>query len=254
MPNPLIVKLEHGARLTDGDRRALEDASRNRRRVAAREDLIVEGEAPDDVHLIIEGLACRYKMTSGGGRQIMAYLVPGDFCDLHVAILGEMDHAIATLSDSVVVHIPRATIEDLVSQLRINRALWWATLVDEAILREWLVNMGQRSADQRLAHLFCELLVRLRTVGLAEEDGYDWPVTQEELADTIGVSTVHVNRILQTLREQGLIELSHRRVRIPDADRLMAFADFTPNSLHLDSRRRAPAGAGGLSLQAESLH
>lgn len=185
----------------------------------------------------MEGFACRYKLLPDGRRQIMAFLVPGDFCDLHVAILGEMDHSIGTSWGCTVVDIPRSTVDDLTANHpRITRALWWATLVDEATLREWLVNMGQRDADRQTAHLFCELLVRLQAVGRASADGFEFPITQEDLADTLGVTSVHVNRVLQEMRGKGLIEWKSKRLRIPDVERLKAFAGFDPKYLHLGRR------------------
>jgi CRP-like cAMP-binding protein len=118
-------------------------------------------------------------------------------CDLHVSILGEMDHAISTLHRCKIVLIPRNIIADITENHgRINRALWWATLVDAATLREWLINMGRRPADKQLAHLLCELLLRLQAVGLASENSYEFPVTQAELADTLEITTVHVNRMI----------------------------------------------------------
>ncbi|MDF3063966.1 MAG: cyclic nucleotide-binding protein [Microvirga sp.] len=239
MASPLVRKLEHGAALSQDDRARLEEAARDVRGVGPRHDLIGEGDRPEEVHLILEGFACRYKMLPGGERQIMAFLVPGDFCDLHVAILGEMDHGIATISPCKVAYIPQRTIDELTSKHpAIARALWWATLVDEGTLREWIVNMGRRSADEQMAHLLCELLLRLESVGLAHENGFDFPVTQEELADTLGLSNVHVNRVLQQLRETGMITLTGRRLTIHDVDRLQEFAGFNPNYLHLVKRAR----------------
>jgi CRP-like cAMP-binding protein len=138
-----------------------------------------------------------------------------------------------------VAYIPRRTIEEITKgHPRINRALWWATLVDESTLREWLVNMGRREAAAQMAHLFCELLLRLQTVGLATENDFDLPVTQDELADTLGLSAVHVNRVLQQLRQDGLISLEGKRLTIHDVERLKAFAGFDPSYLHLDRRLR----------------
>jgi CRP-like cAMP-binding protein len=235
--NLLARKLENFAALSDDDRRLLDDVTRTVREVEARRDLIEEGDRPDDVHLIVEGFACRYKITADGKRQIMAYLVPGDFCDLHVFILKEMDHAIGTLSPCRVVEIPRERIDAMTERPALARALWWATLVDEAILREWLVNIGTRDAAQAMAHLFCELLLRLRAVGLADGGGYELPITQAELGDTLGLSTVHVNRSLQALRHEGLITLEGRHLRILDPERLFAFSGFHPNYLHLQGGR-----------------
>jgi CRP-like cAMP-binding protein len=238
MSNPLIMKLEYGARLTDEDRAVLQDLTSKTRRVARNLDIIFEGERPENVHLVVEGFACRYKTLADGRRQIMAFLVPGDFCDLHVAILDEMDHSIGTGWGCTIVDLPRSAIEDLTAHHpRITRALWWATLVDEGTLRAWLVNMGQRDADRQMAHLVCELLVRLRIVGLVSNGSFAFPITQEDLADTLGVTSVHVNRVLQDLRSQDLLEWKSKRLYIPDVERLMAFAEFDPKYLHLKRRK-----------------
>lgn len=235
--NPFIAKLERGAELTDTDRAVLANITHVTRHVGTRQDLIREGERPDDVHLVLDGFACRYKMLADGSRQNVAYLVPGDLCDLHVAILDRMDHAIATLSPCTIVAIPRGTILELTEHHpRIARALWWCTLVDEGTLREWLVNLGQREASQRMAHLFCELLLRLQAVGLADANSYGLPLTQDEIGDTLGITPVHANRTLQDLRKAELLAFRSKRVTIPDPARLMAYCDFDPSYLHLTNR------------------
>lgn len=232
--NPLIRKLSAAEALTEHDHTVLTDLCRRSRYVEAGRDIIRTGDPPSDVHLVLDGFAYRYKILPEGSRQIVAVLLPGDFCDLHVAILGEMDHAIATLTRCTVVDIPAATIRDLTeNRPRITRALWWATLVDEAILREWLSSMGQREAPERMAHLFCELLLRLGLVGFADGNGYDLPLTQIELADVLGMTSVHVNRTLRDLRGNGLAVLKSRRLTIPDVARLKAFCSFDPAYLHL---------------------
>ncbi len=237
MVNPLISKLERGADLTTEDRARLEAVIRHPRRVERRKDLIHEGESPNFVQLVLDGFACRYKVLPNGRRQIMAFLIPGDFCDFHVAILGTMDHSIATLTPCTMVEISRDTIADLTANHpQITRALWWSTLVDEAILREWLVNMGQRPADQQVAHVLCELLVRLQSVGRATDTSYELPLTQQELGDAMGLSVVHTNRSLQTLREEGLIVLTEGTLTIRDVARLNEYAGFDPNYLHLTQR------------------
>jgi CRP-like cAMP-binding protein len=237
MPNPLIAKLERGAKLNEEDRQILDRLTSRTRQVGPREDIICEGDAPEDVHLIMEGFACRYEILPDGKRHIMAYLVPGDICDFHVAILGEMDHNIGTLTPCTLVEIPSNAIHDIATRHpNLNRAFWWGTLVDEGILREWLVSLGRRSAAQRVAHLFCELLIRLQTVGLADRNSFDMPLTQEELADTLGLSNVHVNRMMQELRERQLIATNGKRLTINDVERLQEFAEFNPSYLHLDPR------------------
>jgi CRP-like cAMP-binding protein len=237
MPNPLIAKLEHGAKLNDVDRQILETLTANTQRVGPHQDIIREGDEPDDVHLILDGFACRYQILPDGKRHIMAYLVPGDICDFHVAILGEMDHSISTITPCTLVEIPHETIHNITTNHpTLNRAFWWGTLVDEGILREWLVSLGRRSADQRLAHLFCELLIRLQTVGLADHNSFAMPLTQEELADTLGLSTVHVNRMMMELREKELITTNGKRLTINNVERLQDFAQFNPIYLHLGPR------------------
>ncbi|WP_374468348.1 Crp/Fnr family transcriptional regulator [Phenylobacterium sp.] len=238
MPTPMVRKLRHGAELSEADEQALFQACATVKEVPARANLIQEGDRPHEVHVVLEGFACRFKMLPDGGRQIMAWLVPGDFCDLHVAILGEMDHNIGTLTPSRIGAIPRDQVERLSSTSpQLSRALWWATLVDEAILREWLVAMGRRPAERQIAHLFCELLARLEAVGASDGRSVELPVTQTDLADTVGLSSVHVNRVLQQLRAEELIEWREKTLTILDRPRLEALAEFNPNYLHYIRRR-----------------
>ena len=233
MSNPLILKLERGASLSASERLALQELVSPSRLVEGGRDLITQGQRPSSVRLVMEGFACRYKMLPDGRRQIMALLLPGDFCDLNVAMLQEMDHSIGTLTPCRIVEIPADAIGNLIAKHDgVRLACAWATLVDEAILREWLVSMGQRSADRQMTHLFCELLVRLQTVGLATDTAFAFPLTQEELGSVLGLSGVHVNRTLQGLREQGLIVLKSGRLVIPDVAKLQSFAGFNPIYLH----------------------
>jgi CRP-like cAMP-binding protein len=240
MPTPFVLKLEYGAALSDQDRLVLEQAVWDVRQFKPRHDLILENDSPENVHVILEGFACRYKLLPDGTRQIMAYLVPGDCCDLHVPILSKIDHTIGTLTACKVAFLPHTVIEDLTARSRnITRALWWSTLVDQGILREWLVNMSRRPADKRLAHLLCELLVRLQAVGLATDNSFVLPLTQRQLADTLAMTGVHLNRIVRQLRLDGLITLKGHTVTIPDVERLTSFAEFNPNYLHLSQRHDA---------------
>ena len=238
---PFLQKLRHGCGLGGEDEAMLmRTLGQAVRRVAAHQDLLRIGEKADSLKLVLEGFACRYKILPDGRRQIMAYLLPGDICDLHVTILGAMDHNIGTLTNCMVLDVDNAQIEQLMrANHSIARAFWWGTLVDEATLREWLVNIGQRTAIERLAHLFCELLVRLRVVGLTNGDGYDMPLTQQELGDTLGLSTVHVNRVLQELRASGVIELRNKHLTIHDLPALATLGQFNPLYLHV--RNQAPS-------------
>jgi len=161
-PNPLIRKLEGFTTLSDADRALLGRISADPRAVGPHTDLVREGDKPDGVFLVLDGMACRHKHRANGQRQIMAYLLPGDLCDLDVALLDRMDHTITTLSACKVVRIAPETVAGILNQHpQIARGLRMSTLVDEATLREWLMNVGCRSALERVAHLFCELLVRL---------------------------------------------------------------------------------------------
>ena len=164
--SPLVAKLETRARLAEEDRDALNALYRDARDVGARRNIIREGDRPDHVHLMVEGWAARYKLLPDGARQITAFLIPGDFCDLHVTILGEMDHGITTLTRSRVAFIPRATMDALTDRASLAKAFWWATLVDEAVLRSWIVNIGRRDAFEAIGHLICELYVRMKNIGL----------------------------------------------------------------------------------------
>jgi CRP-like cAMP-binding protein len=236
LPHVLVRKLEGFAELSETDRQAIESLCGKTRTVRAGEDLIRGGERPDKVFLLLEGWGFRYKLMPDGQRQILAYLIPGDLCDIHIFVLKRMDHGIALLSPGAVTTIsPGKLIEVMDRHPRVQRALWWSSLVDEAILREWLVNLGQRDAHDSLAHLLCEMWFRMRAVGLAEAGKpFSLPLTQAQLGDTLGLTPVAVNRALQRLRGEGLISLQDKQLTIHDPERLAAISGFEPNYLHLD--------------------
>ena len=231
-----VAKLELRALLDPEDRNALRIVCSHVRQVPANRDIVSEGAKPEHVHLVLAGWAARYKILSDGHRQITAFLIPGDFCDAHVAILSRMDHGIMALTDSTIAYVPHAEFEALpLRSAKLARALWWSTLVDEAVLRAWIVNIGRRDAYGAVAHLFCELHARIRNVGLVEDGRFDLPLTQEVIADALGLTPVHVNRILQRLRSEGLIELKGGVLDIPDAAALGRAAGF--DSAYLHARR-----------------
>lgn len=241
--NPLILKLEMFASLPEADRRLLDKMILGARAVGPHIDLASEGDAPNEASLVLEGFACRYKLLKNGRRQIMAYLIPGDFCDLQVFILKTRDHSIGTLSHCRVVSISQQQIFELMQRPAIALAFLMCALVDEATLREWLLNIGARDAAERVAHLLCELLLRLQSVGLANGSRYELPITQSELADTMGLSVVHISRVLRRLRANGLITLNGKKLVILDVAKLKEFSGFNPNYLHLAERRDATAQA-----------
>ena len=188
MPNPLVSKLEQFVIMSANDRQVLDAATREiRRQIAPRQDIISEGDEPTHVNLILSGWGCRYKMLEDGRRQIISFFLPGDLCDLKVFILKHMDHSIAALSPVLLSEISRETILKLTEKhSRISRALWWSSLVSEATEREWIVSLGRRTATERLGHLFCELFLRLRGVGLTEGPSFELPVTQSSSARSPG--------------------------------------------------------------------
>ncbi|MGZ8312309.1 MAG: Crp/Fnr family transcriptional regulator [Allosphingosinicella sp.] len=241
--NPLIQKLKGVVDLPPEDLAAIDAMCLERvRRVPARRDIIRDGDEPEDVYLIVEGWAARYKVLPDGSRQILAFLIPGDFCDLHVAVLQRMDHGIIALTPCVVAYLDSDKLDRLTSERPVlTKGLWWMTLVDEAVLRQWVVNVGRRDAVEGLAHILCELHVRLRAVGLVEDGSFDLPITQEELADALGMTPVHINRILQRLRADGLIELKSRVLTILDVQRLREVGGFADDYLHIRKRSREPA-------------
>lgn len=232
----LIRKLERFAKLSKAEKQALHDASVSTLRLPAHADLIQEGDPADGVHLMLEGFACRYKLLPDGRRQIVAYCVPGDFCDLRVFVPQRMDHSVGTMSPVHLARLSREKVSELTDRYpRVTRALWWTTLVDEAIAREWVVNVGQRTAFERAAHLMCEVFLRLRAVGLARGSTCELPLTQTEIADTLALSTVHVNRTLMELRRAGLITLRDKQLTIHDLQALQKEAGFNSDYLHLEA-------------------
>src|ERR1700721_2814028 len=235
MNNPLLRKLSNFAALSEEESTAVVDSCRDVRDVGAREDVISQGDRTGGVKLLLDGFACRYKTLEDGRRQIVAYFVPGDLCDLRVFILKRMDHSIGAISPSRVATIaPDNMLKLMHTYPALTRALWWSTLVEEAITREWLVNVGLRNAIERMAHLFCELLYRFRAVGLNQGLSCTLPLTQVELGETLGLSSVHVNRTLQQLRRQKLITLNGGTLPIQNLPALEELSFFNPDYLHLD--------------------
>ncbi len=208
-------------------------------RVKARDDLIREGDRPDVVRLMVGGWACRFKDLPDGRRQIIGFFIPGDFCDLNIYILQQMDHSIGALTDvSYLALQPDALALLMERRPRVARALLWHELVSSAIQREWLLNLGQRTSFERLAHLFVEMFTRLRVVGMTQGNTCRFPITQSDLADATGITAVHLNRTLQDMRRDGLLELRAKRLTIHDMDRLRRVAMFNDNYLHLDHEGR----------------
>src|SRR5215217_2519423 len=205
--HPLVRKLEsQGLRLTDEEVAAVRGMPMQVESIRADQDIVREGDRPTRSCLILEGCVAMYKVTPTGKRQIVAFHMAGDIPDLQSTQLEVLDTSLGTLTPAKVAFIRHEAINELCEQhFRIARALWRQTLIDAAIFREWVVNVGRREALNALAHLMCEFVIRMRAMGLTDGEECDLPMTQAELGDALGISTVHVNRTLQELRAAGLI-------------------------------------------------
>jgi CRP-like cAMP-binding protein len=234
MQNPLVLKLDRACGL-DAALHSLLDFGPSRL-VGAHVDIVGDGSEVSHTGLLVRGLACRYKILGGGRRAILGFLVPGDFTNLPFPDRQRLDFGVTALTGCEVVDVSCAHLRELASASpRLGAALWALIQMDQAILLRWLTQVGQCPADKRLAHLLCELRERLALVGLADDHSFRLPLTQEELGDALGLSTVHVNRVLQHLRELSMIRTADRTVSIPELGRFETFAEFDPAYLHLRS-------------------
>jgi CRP-like cAMP-binding protein len=231
---PLATKLSHFVPLSDEDVRVLDGMCLNEERFKADTDIVREGDVPRSAFVLTHGMAFGYRLMPDGKRQIFTFMIPGDVFGLHACLLRAIDHSIATLVPTRIATISCATVLDLFQHHpRIGAALWWSACQLIAMLRERIVALGRRSARGRVAYLFCELVWRQQAVGLAEDHAIRLPLTQAELADALGLTPVHVNRILQGFRRDNLITLAHYRLTLLDFERLQQIAAFNQDYLHL---------------------
>jgi CRP-like cAMP-binding protein len=251
MDSPLIRKLEQFTRFSDEDRTLLNRISFERQKeYGAREDIIREGEHSPDIHLVLTGLACRYKHLEDGSRQIMAFLVPGDPCDSEIFILKEMDHSIGTLAPSTISSVSGEIMKDLLlNRPTIALAFWWNTLQDEGVLRERIIDEGRRDAYSRIAFLVYEIFLRMRAFGIIDNEKFEFPVTQADLADATGLTPVHVSRMLGRLRQQHLISTEGKKWTVCDPAGLRKAARFEGSYLHLDRAKDEPDSEAGKRLK-----
>lgn len=233
--NPLTRKLSLYAQLSDSDRQRLDALLSREEHFSADVDIISEGMLPRSVFVVKEGMAIRYRNLPDGGRQIMTFLIPGDLCDAHVFLLRAMDHSLGTITPVRIAPVSREDILDLfVQRPRISAALWWSSLQEESMLRERIVSLGRRDARGRVAYLLCELLWRHAAVGLTNGDVFRLPLTQTELGDTLGLTPVHVNRILKEFREKQLITINQKMLHLLDIAGLQNIAGVNSDYLHLN--------------------
>jgi CRP-like cAMP-binding protein len=233
-PSPVLyTRLWASGLLSREEQQALENAVSPVKLVGPHTDLAREGEGADLLSIIVDGWACRYTTTKEGSRQLSALLLPGDVGNLDTLMFDRLDYGVRTITEAKLVTLPRKHASALAAQhAGIARGFMWLGLVENAILSRWGMSLGRRSAGERLAHLLCELSVR---VG-AENDGesrFSFPLTQEQLADALGLTAVHVNRTIRQLRNDGLIELENRTLTIPNVAKLRQASGFDPRYLHI---------------------
>jgi CRP-like cAMP-binding protein len=238
--NRYIEKLRRFASLDESDIAELTRATAKARSVGARQDLIREGDRPGPVFVILEGWAFRYKILPSGTRQVLAYLMPGDSCDLHIGLLAEMDHSIQTVTKSRVATIDRATMDGILDRSRgVAKAMYIGQMVDEGTMRAWITSMGRRASVERVAHLMSELYLRARNIGLTDETHLELPLSQTLLADSLGMTAVHLNRVLKKLRVAEAMTLQRGSLTITDPLKLAQIAGFDENYLHRRLRQAA---------------
>lgn len=242
MPNKFVRKLASFTPLGDEAVAALQRATLRPRQVPPRTDLIREGDRPGPVFVMLEGWAYRYKILPNGTRQVMAFLMPGDACDLHISMLSEMDHSIQTATAASVATISEGEMARIMDDhADIARAMYSAQLTDEGTLRAWIVSMGRRSSLERVAHLTCELYVRACSTDVTDGSEFVIPLSQNVLADALGMTTVHINRVMQELKLAHALNLKRGSVVIVDPGKLAQIAGFDENYLHRRTRRNLPS-------------
>ena len=230
-----LKKLRKRLAISAEEEKAIRGVVAETRDVPEDQILIRSGELLNSSVMLLNGWLARSKDLAGGERQVTELHVAGDFADLHGFTLKCLDHDVLTLSNCTIGIVPHVRLRELTERFpRLGRVYWFATNVDASIHREWALSLGQRSALARMAHLFCELYERLDVVGRTDRDGYEFPLTQRELSECLGLTVVHANRTIQELRRRGLVELNNRQLTILDRKRLEAVAEFDPSYLYLD--------------------
>ncbi|MBN8807170.1 MAG: Crp/Fnr family transcriptional regulator [Sphingomonas sp.] len=207
-----------------------------RRRIVARRDEVVAQST-----FLVSGFMCRYMDSLDGQRQLVSIQTSGDFVDLHGYPLQRLDHDVATLSECVVAYAPHDKLTELIEAFpHLGRLLWFSTMVDAAMHREWIFRLGRLDAVGRVAHMLSETYCRLHSVGLVKNHSFDWPLTQQDLGEACGLTGVHVNRTLRVLREAGMAEVSDHVVTVLDYDRLASAGEFDSDYLYLNDHTRTP--------------
>lgn len=237
MSNAFVRRLETVERLTKVERQAVLEATKNVQKVGARRSILGEGEPSGGAHIILSGLACRYRILEDGSRQITDFLVPGDLCECAHLVGAESGYSLAALAPCTFTHIDQQSLSVMIDRHpRIARALWALSLINEGVLREWVANVGRRPAVRRVAYLMSELCFRLQAAEAPRAASCALPLTQIDLADATALSPVHINRVLGRLREKRLVSLQRRSIIVKDTDGLMSFAEYGGSYLHHRTR------------------
>jgi CRP-like cAMP-binding protein len=232
---PMVDKLQLWLPLDAEDRAAILALPHQTRTMGANEFIAREGDRPTHSCLLLSGYAFRHKVAGNGGRQIFSLHMKGDVVDLHNSILRRADHNVQALTAIEVAMIPVQAIRTLAAtRPQVGQAMWYETLVDAAIFREWTLNVGRRDARERTAHLLCEFALRLDVAGLGSRTDFELPMSQEQLADALALTSVHINRTLKALATEGLIVRTKRSVQVLDFQQLARVGDFNGSYLHLD--------------------
>jgi CRP-like cAMP-binding protein len=245
--DPMVRKLHHWRALPQEDQDALLALPYRTITLRPHEHLVREGDRPPNSCLILSGFAIRHKVAGNGGRQIFSIHMRGDLADLQNSLLGVADHNLQALTALQVALIPAEAVQRIAFERpEVGRAMWYETLVDGSIFREWTLNVGRRDGLTRTAHLLCEYALRLEKAGLGQQMDYELPMTQEQLGDALALTPVHVNRMLMSLADKGLIERRQRAIKITDWHALVKVGDFDPTYLHLDGDNKQPAWSPGV--------
>jgi CRP-like cAMP-binding protein len=227
--------------LSDDEKQAIEGLLTAPVTLPRRKVVTNRGDMVTRSTFLISGFMCRYMDGADGHRQLVSIQTPGDFVDLHGYPLQRLDHDIATLSECTVAYAPHDKLTEVIERLpHLGRVLWFSTLLDAAMHREWIFRLGRLDAVGRVAHMLCETYVRLDMVGLVQDGTFAWPLTQQDLGEACGLTSVHVNRTLRVLREAGMVEVSDRMVTMTDFERLASTGEFMPDYLYLDNHIRTP--------------
>ena len=231
--SPLVRRWSKHADLSEEDREAILSLPFTRRSFGKDAYIVREGQEPTDCSLLLKGFAFRQKLLRDGGRQIISFHIPSEFVDLQNGVLGMADHNVQSLNRCELAMIPQQALVEVVNtRPTVRLALWVDTLIDASIFREWVVNVGRRDSRSRLAHLLCELAFRLERIGADKGGAFDFPLTQEQLADATGLTAVHTNRTLQSLRRDGLLQLTSGNLSVLDWEGLREAGDFDELYLH----------------------